>query len=118
MTDVQNDRLDDEDFDTILSRDIEFAGTIEFDKPFLIRGTVSGEIIAHDLLVIDTEARAEASITGKRVLVLGFVRGNVRASEKVELYASGTILGNVEAPEVYMETGCTFNGKCTMTKKG
>lgn len=46
MTDVQSDYPEDEDFDTILSSDIDFSGTLTFDKPFLIRGRVTGEIDA------------------------------------------------------------------------
>ena len=56
MTEVHNEILDDDDFDTVLSPDIQFSGTLSFQKPFLIRGTVSGEITAQDLLVIDEEA--------------------------------------------------------------
>jgi hypothetical protein len=37
MTDVHNDILEDEDFDTILSADIDFSGTLNIEKPFLIR---------------------------------------------------------------------------------
>lgn len=116
MTDIQNDKLDDEDFDTILSKDIEFTGTLECDKPYLIRGRVSGEIRAKDLLVVDEEAVVQANITGKRIIISGSVTGNIEASGRVELTASGKLIGNVTAPEVYMETGCYFNGACTMTK--
>lgn len=117
MTDVQNDTLDDEDFDTILSKDIEFTGTLECDKPYLIRGQVSGEIIARDLLVVDEDAMVQANIRGTRVIISGSVTGNVEASGRVEITASGKLIGNVTAPEVYMETGCFFNGVCTMTKE-
>jgi len=53
MTDVYSDVLEDDDFDTILSPDIDFSGTLNFEKPFLIRGKVSGEISAKGLLVVD-----------------------------------------------------------------
>jgi cytoskeletal protein CcmA (bactofilin family) len=41
----------------------------------------------------------------------------VTAAEKVELALTGKLLGNVTAPEILMETGCVFNGLCTMTGK-
>jgi cytoskeletal protein CcmA (bactofilin family) len=117
MTDVHNDALGDEDFDTILSSDIEFSGTLRFDKPFLIRGRLSGEIIAQSLLVIDETASVEANISASRVIVRGSVKGNVSAAEKVEVAITGKLIGNVSAPEIFMETGCVFNGRCTMTEK-
>jgi cytoskeletal protein CcmA (bactofilin family) len=117
MTDVHNDILEDEDFDTILSEDIDFSGTLNFEKPFLIRGKVSGEIAARGLLVIDEEAVVNANISASRVIIRGSVKGNVTATEKVDVTITGKLVGNVAAPEIFMETGCLFNGRCTMTEK-
>jgi len=117
MTDVHSDVLDDADFDTILSPDIDFSGTLNFEKPFLIRGRMSGDIIARGILVVDEEAVVEANINASRVIIRGSVKGNVFASEKVEVTITGKLVGNVTAPEIFMETGCVFNGRCTMTEK-
>ena len=117
MTDVHNDTLEDEDFDTILSSDIDFSGTLNFEKPFLIRGKLSGDIMARGVLVVDEEAVVEANIQGTKVVIRGSVKGNVSASEKVEVTITGKLVGNVTAPEIFMETGCLFNGRCTMTEK-
>ena len=117
MTDVHSDILEEEDFDTVLSKDIEFHGVLNFEKPFLIRGKLSGEIAAQGLLVVDEEAVVEADIKAARVIVRGHVKGNVTAAEKVEVTVTGKLIGNVTAPEIFMETGCVFNGRCTMTEK-
>jgi cytoskeletal protein CcmA (bactofilin family) len=117
MTDVQNEVLEDEDFDTILSEDIEFSGVLNFEKPFLIRGKLSGDISATGLLVVDENAVVEANIKASRVVIRGSVKGDVTAAEKVEITVSGKLLGNVTAPEIYMESGCVFNGRCTMTER-
>ena len=114
MTDVYNDFMEDADFDTILSPDIEFTGALNFEKPFLIRGKVSGEINSTGLLVIDENAAVNANIHALRVLIRGNVKGDVTASEKVEVTITGKLTGNVTAPEIFMETGCFFNGRCTM----
>jgi cytoskeletal protein CcmA (bactofilin family) len=117
MADVHSDSLEDDDFDTILSGDIDFSGILNFEKPFLIRGRVSGEIQAKDLLVIDEDAVVNADINTSRVVIRGFVKGDVTATEKVELTVTGKLEGNVTAPEIFMETGCVFNGRCKMTGK-
>ena len=105
MTDVHNEVLDDEDFDTILSTDIDFSGTINFEKPFLILGNVSWEIDAKGLLVVDEAAVVDANINAARVIIRGSVKGNVTAAEKVEISITGKLTGDVTAPEVFMETG-------------
>jgi len=117
MTDVHNDALEDDDFDTILSEDIEFSGILNFEKPFLIRGKLSGDISAKGLLVVDEDAVVEANIRASKVIVRGSVKGDIIASEKVEVTVTGKLVGNVTAPEIFMETGCIFNGRCTMTEK-
>jgi len=117
MTDVHSGILEEEDFDTILSPDIDFSGTLHFEKPFLIKGKVSGEISAKGLLVIDEKAEVNADINTSRVVIRGIVKGDVTAAEKVEITSTGRLEGNVTAPEIFMETGCAFNGKCTMTGK-
>jgi cytoskeletal protein CcmA (bactofilin family) len=117
MTDVHNDALDLDDFDTILSPDIEFSGVLTFEKSFLIRGKVSGEIAATGLLVIDEQAVVEANIRAGTVIILGSVKGNVVAAEKVEVTSTGRLVGNVTAPDIHMETGHYFNGRSTMTEK-
>ena len=117
MTDVHNDALELEDFDTVLSPDIEFSGTLSFDKPVLIQGKVSGEINASSLLMIAEEAVVDANIRASQVIILGTVKGNVQADIKVEVSVSGKLTGNVTAPEINMETGCFFSGRCIMTDR-
>jgi cytoskeletal protein CcmA (bactofilin family) len=117
MTDVCNDALDLDDFDTILSPDIEFSGTLTFEKSFLIKGKVSGEIAATGLLVIDTQAVVEANIKAGTVVVLGSVKGNIVATQKIEVSSTGKLVGNVTAPDIHMEAGHYFNGRSTMTEK-
>ncbi|MCL1837202.1 MAG: polymer-forming cytoskeletal protein [Treponema sp.] len=115
MTDVHSDSIEVDNYDTILSPDIDFSGTLNFEKPFLIQGKVSGKINSGGLLVIDEEAVVRADIHTSRVIIRGYVKGDVTASEKVELTVTGKLEGNVTAPEIFMETGCSFNGRCTMT---
>jgi cytoskeletal protein CcmA (bactofilin family) len=114
MTDVRGDVLEIDDFDTILSADIEFAGRFSIEKSFLIRGKVSGEVNASGLLVIDEGAVVEANIKAEKVIIFGSVKGNVTASEKVEVAATGRLTGNVSAPDIHMETGHYFSGRSIM----
>ncbi|MDR1637443.1 MAG: polymer-forming cytoskeletal protein [Treponema sp.] len=117
MTDVHTDTLEDEDFDTILPPDVDFSGDLNFEKPFLIQGKISGKINARGILVIDKDAVVDADISAPRVVIRGTVTGNVSASEKVELSGTGRLQGNVDTPKIMMETGCIFNGLCSMDEK-
>ncbi|MDR2864492.1 MAG: polymer-forming cytoskeletal protein [Spirochaetaceae bacterium] len=117
MTDVHNDELADEDFDTVLSPDIDFSGVINFEKSFLVRGRIVGEISAHGILLIDEGAIVQADISADRVIIKGSVVGNVSAGERIEISPTGRLEGNVSAPEINFESGCVFNGRCTMAPR-
>lgn len=108
--------LDEEDYDTVLAPDIDFTGTIEFAEPFMIKGKVSGRIVATSDLMIDTGAHVHADISARRVVIKGSVTGNVTATEMVHVFNSGALTGDVTAPEVVLESGCFFSGICTMNR--
>jgi cytoskeletal protein CcmA (bactofilin family) len=67
-------------------------------------------------LVIDAGAVVNADILTSKVVIRGYVKGDVTAYEKVEVTATGRLEGNVTSPEISMDNGCVFNGRCTMTR--
>ncbi len=109
--------LDEEDYDTVLAPDIEFTGTIQFAKPFMIKGSMSGKIEATSDLMIDNNAVVKADIRAARVVIRGKVEGNVQATRMVHVFSSGSLTGDVTAPEVVLESGCFFSGICTMSRQ-
>ena len=115
MTDIQLSTVDEDTIDTILAADVEFAGTMVFKEPLMIKGHVSGSISTENDLHIDENAVVEADITARNVTVRGTLKGNIQASGRVELFASCKVDGDVKAAEVTMEPGCRFNGICSMT---
>ncbi|MCX7023310.1 MAG: polymer-forming cytoskeletal protein [Spirochaetes bacterium] len=117
MSDVQISIIDEEQLDTVLATDVEFSGTVIFKKPFMIKGRVSGTVRAESDLFIDEKAVVEASITAESVSIRGTVKGDIVARKRVDLFACCSVDGDITAPEVAMETGCRFNGICTMTGK-
>lgn len=120
MYDVKDSELanlEDDDFDTVLARDITFRGTIKFSKPFMVRGTVSGTIDATSDLVVDTDADVVAGIGASRVLVRGKVEGDITAKRIVIVTATGSVTGDITAPQVVLEPGAHFSGRCQMVGK-
>lgn len=108
--------LDEEDYDTVLAPDIDFTGTINFEEPFMIKGKVTGKIDATSDLLIDHGAQVKAEIKAKRVIIKGSVEGNVEAEQMVHVFSTGSLRGDITAPEVVLESGCFFSGICTMNR--
>jgi cytoskeletal protein CcmA (bactofilin family) len=115
MTDIHNDVLADEDFDTILSADIDFDGDINFERSLLVQGKLAGTIDAKGILLVDTGASVQSDIKADKVIVRGAINGNIAASEQIVIEASGKITGNMDTPELSVEGGARFNGNCTMS---
>jgi cytoskeletal protein CcmA (bactofilin family) len=113
VNDMQ-DNLDDDDYDTILSADIDFKGELYFEKSFLIRGRLEGNIDAKGILLVDAGAEVVADVKADKVIIRGSVTGDITARRKVEITLSGKLRGNVHSPAIQMEAGCVFNGQCRM----
>jgi len=108
--------LDEEDYDTVLAPDIQFSGKIECKKPFMIKGHVEGFLVSTSDVTVDENSVVKANIRADRVVIKGAVEGNVLADTMVHVFSCGKLIGDVTAPEVVLESGCVFNGICTMTK--
>lgn len=114
MAELRVRTIDESELETVLAPDIDFEGTIEFSQPVLVKGSVRGEIkTASDLFVADT-ARVYADITAARVSVKGTVKGDIDASERIELFSGAAIIGNISSPDLIIQSGSHFNGKCSM----
>ena len=108
--------MEDDAFDTIVENDISFNGSIKMQKPFLIRGKITGKIETQSDLVIDTNAVVEADIKADRVLIRGKVKGNVVGNKLIFITSSGSLDGDITTGKVVLEPGCIFTGKCTMVR--
>mgnify|MGYP002624573569 CR=1 FL=1 len=115
MKDLDLFDTDEEDFDTVMAPDIDFTGSISFEKPFYIKGRVSGKIESKSDLLVDTEAEVKASISADRVYIRGKVFGNIEAVRLIYVTATGTVNGDISAEHIVLEHGSVFTGKCTTT---
>lgn len=95
-----------------ISGKLNFEGTVRLD------GKVDGEIHAKDSLVIGESAEVTAEIHAKSIVVLGVVRGDIRASQRLELRAPARLYGNVETPTLVIQEGVIFEGSTVMENLG
>lgn len=109
--------LDEEDYNTVLAQDIYFTGKITCRKPFMIKGAIEGVLESSSDVTVWENAVVKADIRADRVVIKGFVEGNINADTSVRVFSCGKLIGNVTAPEVILDSGCFFNGICTMTKE-
>lgn len=63
-------------------------------------------------LIVGETAEVQGDIFVATAIVDGLVRGDIHASERVELGATARVFGNIEAPALAMQPGAVFEGQC------
>ena len=102
-----------------MGQSVVIKGELSGGEDLTLDGRVEGKVSLPDhVLTVGANARLDAEILAKVVIILGTVKGNVTAKEKFELRAGGTMEGTLGAPKVAMAEGATFNGKIEMPNKG
>ncbi|PYQ47837.1 MAG: polymer-forming cytoskeletal protein [Acidobacteria bacterium] len=99
---------------TFLGPKSTIEGTVTGSEPMLIEGQVKGAINLSGDLRIGTQARVEAKVHARNVMVEGRLNGDVTADDRVELIASSTVDGNIKAPKIIVAEGARFRGNVDM----
>lgn len=102
---------------TTLGKETVFTGTMRFSKSLKIDGKFEGEIVSSGFLYVEEGADVRANIKVKSVVVGGIVHGNIEATEKLEMLASGQVYGNVRTAKLKIADGVIFEGKCEMIRE-
>ena len=101
---------------TTLGSETDFSGTMRFSTSLKIDGKFEGEIESTGFLYIEQGADVKANIKVRSIVVGGIVRGNVIATEKLEMLSTGQVFGNVTTAKLKIADGVVFEGKCEMIK--
>ncbi|MGL1894454.1 MAG: polymer-forming cytoskeletal protein [Spirochaetaceae bacterium] len=117
MAEIHSQRVRERELDTVMGLDIDFAGSLSFSDPLMIKGKLKGDINATGVLYIEATATVQANISAASVQIRGEVIGDINATKSVQLFSSAKVTGDIVAPKVKMENGCFFSGKCQMTGK-
>jgi cytoskeletal protein CcmA (bactofilin family) len=95
-----------------IGKAVRVEGKVISEEDLTIDGDVQGSIeLGGHTLTIGEEARIRADLLARTVTISGKVSGNVKAVEKVDLRATGSVDGNITAPRFVMADGATVLGK-------
>ena len=90
-------------------------GELTGDEDVLVEGTVEGQIRISRDLRIGPGGTVKATVEAQSVVVSGELLGDCRASQRVEIQATGRLTGNIGAPRVVIAEGATFKGNSDMS---
>ncbi len=99
-----------------IGKSIRFKGEMTGEEDLVIEGNFEGKVnLPNNELTIGTNGTVKADVDGKSVVVVGHLVGNVTATERVEVQASGVVDGDVRAPKLVIQEGAVLNGAVEMT---
>jgi cytoskeletal protein CcmA (bactofilin family) len=101
---------------TLVGNDTTVNGDIEFRGGCLIDGSVQGNVRAandaqRSLLSVSERGSVEGTVVAPHILLNGTVRGDVFATERIELGPKSRVVGNVQYKLIEMAIGAEVNGK-------
>ena len=96
---------------TVLGTNAAFKGELTFKDTLCINGEFEGKLTTSDKLIVAEEGAVLAEIEAGIVICKGKIRGNIIASQKVEIHSTGKILGDVHTPALMIELGAVILGR-------
>jgi cytoskeletal protein CcmA (bactofilin family) len=100
---------------TFLGHGTSIDGTLEFQGTIRLDGDVKGRVVSQNgTLIIGDKAVVQAQVQVDTVIVRGEINGSIEAKTRIEAYPPARIIGDIQAPQVSVESGVVFNGSCSM----
>ncbi|MGB0453668.1 MAG: bactofilin family protein [Bacteriovoracaceae bacterium] len=106
-----------QDIAAVIEQGCKFEGNLSFNGVARIAGIVNGSIFSNDTVIISEGAVINADINANVILISGTVKGNIKASSKVEIVKPARFEGTITTPSLIVEEGVIFHGTTKMSEK-
>src|SRR5246127_2385492 len=102
-----------------IGKSLVIKGEVSGSESLYIDGKVEGSInLPGNRVTVGRNGQVAANITAREIVVLGKVRGNVTASDRVDIRSEGSLTGDVIAARISIEDGAFFKGGIDIRKPG
>lgn len=100
-----------------IGKGLLFKGEITGSESLFIDGKVEGSInLPGNRVTVGRNGQVAANINAREIVVLGKVRGNISATDRVDIRAEGALTGDVAAARISIEDGAFFKGGIDIRK--
>src|SRR3954466_4461392 len=118
VTAPRNATLNSADQATI-GKSLVIKGEVTGSESLYIDGRVEGSItLPGNRVTVGRNGVVNANINAREIVVLGKVRGNLSASDRVDIRTEGSLTGDVVAQRISIEDGAFFKGGIDIRKPG
>ena len=99
---------------TLLAKDVDFKGVVNFDGTVRIDGRVEGEIHTTGTLIVGEHAVIKGVVSAAVLMNSGRINGTITAVERIQILKPGVLVGDIRTPSIAIEEGSHFHGMCDM----
>lgn len=100
-----------------IGKSLFIKGEITGSEALFIDGKVEGSVsLPGNRVTVGRNGQVAANISAREIVVLGKVRGNVTATDRVDIRAEGALTGDVAAARISIEDGAFFKGGIDIRK--
>jgi cytoskeletal protein CcmA (bactofilin family) len=102
-----------------IGKSLIIKGEVTGSESLYIDGKVEGSInLPGNRVTVGRNGQVTANISAREIVVLGKVKGNVNASDRVDIRSEGSLSGDVVAQRISIEDGAFFKGGIDIRKPG
>jgi cytoskeletal protein CcmA (bactofilin family) len=102
-----------------IGKSLVIKGEVSGSESLYIDGRVEGSInLAGNRVTVGRNGVVSANVNAREIVVLGKVRGNLTASDRVDIRSDGSLTGDVVAARISIEDGAFFKGGIDIRKAG
>jgi cytoskeletal protein CcmA (bactofilin family) len=102
-----------------IGKSLVVKGEVTGSESLYIDGKVEGAInLPGNRVTVGRNGQVAANIVAREIVVLGKVRGNCQASDRVDIRSEGSLTGDVIAARISIEDGAFFKGGIDIRKPG
>lgn len=105
-----------ENTNVILTRGAYFEGRMVFEGVARLCGRFKGEIVSQGTLIVEPGARVEARVSVGELILKGWMKAEVTASQKINLLKGSEFYGALSSPQLHVEEGALFEGASVKQK--
>jgi cytoskeletal protein CcmA (bactofilin family) len=100
--------------ESVLGPDVVIKGTVTFERAVRLQGRLEGNAAGSGSFHVAQEGKLVGNVEAATVIVEGDVRGDITATDRVELKASSHYEGDLRAARLAIEAGAFFTGHVTV----
>lgn len=95
-----------------ISQGIRIKGEVTGSEDLFVDGTVDGKLsLTNGSLTIGPNGSVKADVSAREVIVRGKIEGNVTGRDKVQLWSTGQVTGEVRTDRLAIEDGALLRGR-------